>query len=182
MGGRPRDPARMFEGPRLCGVKAPGGRAGKEVGRRLISPQRSRIDMKPKTAFDQVDPGDGDQDTALRYASQSRSRRGQGLNVASAPMDGWGKGTMPQAPYTQPHQVDLSEVRSRCGIRSVMSAEPNLFPLTKHGSASSGRTGADNDRSLCSDRQIRRSILTRLRSPVASLATARVNGPARRPC
>ena len=32
MGGRPRDPARMFEGRRLCGVEVAGGRAGKAIG------------------------------------------------------------------------------------------------------------------------------------------------------
>jgi hypothetical protein len=31
-----------------------------------------------KTAFDQVDPGDADQGTALRYAGRVGSRKGQG--------------------------------------------------------------------------------------------------------
>ena len=35
MGGRPGDPARMFEGRDLYRIEAAGGRAGKEVGRRL---------------------------------------------------------------------------------------------------------------------------------------------------
>jgi hypothetical protein len=48
LGGRPRDPARMFEGRRLCGIEAAGGCAGKEVGRRIDPRRRSRIDMKPK--------------------------------------------------------------------------------------------------------------------------------------
>jgi len=49
---------------------------------------------------------------------------------------------MPHASYAQHHQADLFEVRSRWGIRSLMScARPNLFPLTKHASVSSCRTG-----------------------------------------
>jgi len=69
-------------------------------------------------------------------------------------------------------QADLSEARSRQGIGSVMGrARANLF--SKVRVYDSLLEGARQRSLLCFGRQSHRSILTRLRSPVASLCFPR---------